>query len=218
MISGCSDRKSCHFLESTSRTSKELALMNGYFRMSLLIEKRYIALLLAVIIIIFFSTTLYAQSSGEIIQLSYSNSLLTLTAENADLKNILIRISDEVGIYVRFPDDLKKQVTLELSEVSLNRALKKILKGINHAVIYRFSKKEQKSVISRIYVFEEAKSAPMSRSEQRTSNFIKNYESRIESLKKKLEKVDENSSRGKGYLRQIKSYETRIERLKARLR
>ena len=166
--------------------------------------------------IIFFSTTLYAQSSSEILQLNYKNSLLTLTAENADLKNIQVRISDEAGIYVRFPDDLKKQVTIELSKVSLNQAIKKILKGINHAVIYSFSKKKQKSIISRLYVFKEAKSAPVSRSEQRRWNSMKNYERRIESLKKRLEKVDENSIRGKSYIRQIKSYEDRIVKLKER--
>ena len=62
--------------------------------MSRLIKKRYVSLILKVTFILFFSNTLYAQSSGKIIQLDYKNNLLTLTTENADLKNILIRLSD----------------------------------------------------------------------------------------------------------------------------
>jgi hypothetical protein len=168
--------------------------------------------------IIFFSTTLYAQNSGGIIQLNYNNNLLTLTAEKADLKNILLRLSDEAGVYVNYPNNLKKHVTLELSKVSLDRAIKKILKGINHAVIYSFSKKDQNSEVSRIYIFQKAKSTALSRREQQTANSIKNYEKRIESLKERLSNLDENSRRGKSYLRQIKSYEDRIEKLKERLR
>ena len=186
-------------------------------RMSLLTKKN-VFILLRVTIILFFSNTLHAQGSGKIINLVYKDNHLTLTAENADLKSILLRLSDEAGIYVRFPDDLKKQVTLDMSEVSLDRALKKILKGINHALIYSFSKKDQSSEISKIYIFEKAKSTALSRREQQTANSIRNYERRIESLKERLAKVDENSRRGKSYLRQIKSYEGMIEKLKERLR
>jgi hypothetical protein len=92
------------------------------------------------------------------------------------------------------------------------------LKGINHAIIYSFLKKDQNSEVSRIYIFQKAKSTALSRREQQTANSIKNYEKQIESLKKRLETVDENSRRGKSYLRQIKSYEDRIEKLKERLR
>jgi hypothetical protein len=182
------------------------------------LSKRSFSLLLTLAYFIVLSTPAYAQGTDEMIRVDYKDNLLTLTAVNADLKNVLFRLSDEAGVYVRFPNALKKQVSIELSGVSLDRAIKKLLNGVNHVVVYSSSENRQAHKISRIYVFQESTSVPLSRTEQRTLNSIRNYERRIESIRKRLLTVDENSSRGKSYLRQIKSFETTIERLKARLR
>lgn len=186
--------------------------------MPLCLSKRSFPLLLTLAYFIVLSIPVYAQGTGEVIRMDYKGNLLTLTAVDADLKNVLFRLSDEAGVYVRFPNGLKKKVSIELSGVSLDRAIKKLLNGVNHVVIFSSSEKRQAHKISRIYVFQESTSVPLSRTEQRTFNSIRNYERRIESIRKRLLTVDENSSRGKSYLRQIKSYETRIERLRARLR
>lgn len=181
------------------------------------IINRYFSFFLTWACLVLLSTPGYTQSSNSKIHMDYSNSLLSLTATNADLKTILQRLSDEAGIDIKYPEDLEMQLTINLSEVSLDRAIKKILKGINHAVIYSSSEKMKKSKIARIYVFEEAQSTPVNPREQRTLNSIKNYERRIESLRKRLETVDENSDRGKSYQKRIKSYEDMIEKLKANL-
>ncbi|MEA3361637.1 MAG: hypothetical protein U9R17_19810 [Thermodesulfobacteriota bacterium] len=156
---------------------------------------------------------LYAQSSHQKIRIRYINNLLTISAKNADLKNILLRLAEKTNIYVNFPIYLKKKITIKKSKIPLREALKRLLVGLNHAIIYSGSSKKQ-ALISEVFVFTKPKkSRKVSGIERLMANRIKV----IESLKKKLSKINENSRRGKGYIRRIRVLKKNIERLKRRL-
>jgi hypothetical protein len=155
------------------------------------------------------------------IQIDYTNNLLTISVQKADLKNVLLKLSEKTGVYVRFPNSLKKQITTKMSDVSLKEVLSKILKGINHAIVYSGSKKNRTSV-SKVFVYMKSKRSGISRGstprEKQISARIKSYERRLESLNEKLSQLDKNSRIGKRYLRQIRSYQNVIENLKRKIR
>ena len=108
-----------------------------------------------------------------------------------------------------------------MSDVSLSIALSKILKGMNHVIIYSGSRKNR-AVVSEVFVYMKSKrSIASSRStprEKQISARIRSYERRLEFLNQKLSRFDKNSRQGKRYLRQIKSYENIIEKLKRKIR
>jgi predicted RNase H-like nuclease (RuvC/YqgF family) len=162
-----------------------------------------------------------AQTFNPNIQIDYTNNLLTLSAKKADLKNVLLKLSEKTGIYVRFPNSLKKQITTKMSEVSLKEALSKILKGMNHAIVYSGSKKNR-TVVSEVFVYMKPNKSILSRrSTSRNKQIearIRSYERRLDSLNEKLSKFDKNGRQGKRYLRQIRSYQNVIESLKKRIR
>lgn len=183
---------------------------------------RYKFLQIFIFLIYFTSvnSSIYAQASNIKFRIDYNNNLLTVSAQDADLKNILLKIADKTGVYVRFPSSLKKQITIKLSGLSLKETLSRLLKGMNYAVVYSGSRKNQANV-SEVFVFKKVERRISSRAsarERQLSHRIKYYERRLEYLKKKLSKVNKNSRRGKSYLRQIRSYENSLESLKKKSR
>ncbi len=177
-----------------------------------------------IIVTIYFTSIIslsYAQTFNPTIQIDYKNNLLTLSAKKADLKNVLLKLSEKTGIYVRFPNSLKKQITTKMSDVSLGQALSKILKGMNHAIVYSGSKKNR-TVVSEVFVYMKPNKSILSRrSTSRNKQIaarIRSYERRLESLNKKLSQFDKNGRQGKRYLRQIRSYQNIIENLKRKIR
>jgi len=162
-----------------------------------------------------------AQTFNPNIHIDYKDNLLTLSVQKADIKNVLLKLSEKTNIYVVFPNSLKKQITTKISGVSLSQALSKILKGMNHAIIYSGSRKNRASV-SKVFVYMKSKRSGISRGsiprEKQISARIKSYERRLESLNKKLSRLDKNSRIGKRYLRQIRSYQNVIENLKRKIR
>ena len=156
---------------------------------------------------------LHAQSADQKLRITYNNNLLTISAEDADLQNVLLKLADKTNIHVRFPESLKKNITLIIKKISLRDALKLLLKGMNYAIIYSGPDKNQTS-ISKVIVFKEfQKSIQQTANEARIANRIRAYEKQIESLKRNLSRIDENSARGKSYQRRIMVLEKRIERL-----
>jgi predicted RNase H-like nuclease (RuvC/YqgF family) len=153
--------------------------------------------------------------------MEYQNNLLTLSAQKADIKNVLLKLSDKTGIYVRFPESLKKQITTKMSGVSLGEALSKILKGLNHVIIYSGSRKNR-AVVSDVFVYMKSKKSGMSRRsaahEKQIAARIRSYERRLKSLNEKLSRFDENSRQGRRYLKQKRSYENIIENLERKIR
>jgi predicted RNase H-like nuclease (RuvC/YqgF family) len=163
----------------------------------------------------------HAQTINPNLNIEYKNNLLTLSAQKAELKNVLLNLSNKIGIHVRFPKSLEKQITIKMSGVTLREALSKILKGINHVIIYSGSKKNR-AMVSEVYVYMNSKKSIIpSRSASHQKSIaarIRSYERRLKSLNEKLSKFDKNSRQGKRYLRQIRSYENIIENLKRKIR
>lgn len=171
------------------------------------------------------SNLLYAADfSSKNYQLTFENSVLSISADKADLKNILSDIAKSKDISIRYPASLDKKITLKINEVSLKEALERLLKDFNYSIIYSGSKKH--AVISDVYIVDpDTKSSRQNisnarmtdRIRSRITNSIRSYERRIESLEKSLSKVGENSTRGRSYSNRIKSYKRTIERLKSQL-
>jgi hypothetical protein len=163
----------------------------------------------------------YAQTFDPNLRIDYENKLLTLSAQQADLKNILLEISNKTGVYVRFPSSLNKQITTKMSRVSLTKALVKLLKGTNYAIIYSGSGKNH-AVVSKVFVYTKSERSRISgrsiSQDNRLAARIKTYEKRIELMNKKLSHLDKNSRMAKRYVKQIRSYENIIENLKKRIR
>lgn len=173
----------------------------------------------------------YAQTSNPNLRLIYKNNLITISAQNADLKSVLLELADKTNIIVRVPNSLKKQITITLSENSLDEALSRILRDMNYAIIYS-GEKNNRTVISEVLVYNESESSEVSnRSESSNRNInnsiqkprgkkidrsrlIKSLERRLENLNKKLSLGNISSSQRERYLKQIRAYENKIEQLK----
>ena len=173
----------------------------------------------------------YAQTSNPNLSLIYKNNLITISAQNADLKNVLLKLADKTNIIVRIPNSLKKQITITLTENSLDEALSRILRDMNYAIIYS-GEKNNRTVISEVLVYNESESSEVSsRSESSNRNInnsiqkprgkkidrsrlIKSLERRLENLNKKLSLGNISSSQRERYLKQIRAYENKIEQLK----
>lgn len=182
---------------------------------------RLLQLIISVVVFTCVTSLSYAQTFDPNLHVDYQNRLLTLSAQQSDLKNILLEISNKTGIYVRFPSTLKKQITTKMSHVSLRKALVKLLKGTNYAIIYSGSGKNH-AVVSKVFVYTKSE-RPMipDRSisqDNRLAARIRTYEKRIDLMNKKLSHLDKNSRIAKRYVKQIRSYENIIEKLKKRIR
>jgi predicted RNase H-like nuclease (RuvC/YqgF family) len=144
--------------------------------------------------------------------------LINISAQNADLKNVLLELANKTGISVKFSNSLEKRITIKISGYSLNEALSRVLKGLNHVIIYSGSRKNR-NIVSEVLVYKMLKRSRISRPhEKQITKRIKLYERRLESLKKKLSQVGKSSRQGKLYLRQIRSYENIIEKYKRKIR
>ena len=179
-------------------------------------------LLLSLLIYLFAFAAQGAVNAAEgTLQLSYEDHLLSIKAQDADIKTILLKISHETGVFVRFPKNIDKQVSIELVDTPLATALKKLLRGLNHAIIYSFLKKNQNAQVAKVYVFEKSTATSPRRypragnqSQDVIARRIENYEKRIKYLNDRLAKLDANSPQAKRYTRQIESYQRTMDRLK----
>jgi hypothetical protein len=174
------------------------------------------------IVIIYFTFVISlssAQTFKQNLRIEYNKNLITISAQNADLKNVLLKLAKKTNIMVRFPDSLEKKITIKLSKHSLNEALSRILKGLNHAIIYSVSKKNR-TVVSEVLVYNKSVSYKVSnRSKPRgrkinRSRLLKSLERRLKNLNKKYSLGNISSSQRERYLKQIRAYENKIEELK----
>jgi len=176
----------------------------------------------------------YAQTSDPNLRIIYKNNLVTISAQNADLKNVLLELADKTNIIVRVPNSLKKQITIKLSENSLDEALSRILRDMDYAIIYS-GVKNNRTVISEVLVYNNSDSSKISnRSESRDENIndritkprekhidrsrlLKSLERRLNNLNQKLSLGNISSSQRERYLKQIRAYENEIEKLKSEI-
>ena len=155
------------------------------------------------------------------LRMDVHNNQLTLSARNADLKSIMRRLAEETGIAVRYPRALDKKVTVELSDVALERGLRRILKGLNYATVYLRPDDSERASISKVFIFK-AYQGPRRTSRnagRRTliEDRIANYQKRFQSAQRRLNQVAPDSPAGQRLQRQIRSYQRVIERLEQQI-
>jgi hypothetical protein len=189
----------------------------------LLVESKTLALTLIATVLIFVAPTVgttYAQTANRNLTVSFRDNLLSISAQDADLKRILLQVAEVTNIYVSFPKSLDRKITTELAKAPLSGALDRLLIGLNHAIVYS-GPGTREAVIAEVFVLSKPATtrtpSPSRGNVRRITNRIKVYERQIESLKRNLSKTDKDSRRGKQYSRRIKNLEKNIERLEARL-
>jgi len=156
---------------------------------------------------------------GSTLQLHVQDNLLSLEAADADLSAILQRLGEAAGIDFKFPKELEKKITLQISDVRLETALKRILKGLNYATVYSVAASGDSSRISAVYIYGKHKGG--SRASQSTireseaQHSISDYEKRIRVVQQRLDRVGRDSQAGRRYQEEIENYQRLIERLRA---
>jgi len=190
------------------------------------------------------SSPIYAQSNNQKILISYKNDLLSISTKDADLKKVLLKLSEKTNINIKLPVDIDKKITINKNGISLGEGLKYILKNLNHIILYS-GIKNNKLMISRVIVFSESKKSTkltdsktqaassktqaassetqaassviqLPNSEMQAADIIKGYEKQIEILKKELSTIPENSRRRKHYIKRIIILEKLIENYESR--
>jgi hypothetical protein len=155
----------------------------------------------------------------------YNRGLLTLSVENVNLKHVLTAMAEETGITVWYPRDLEKPITTEFNDLPLQQGLRRILRGMNYALIYSPSTTDKKRgevpagvfVLSRHGRRARQTFRPSTRPrtpEERRAAAIESYERRLNNLEHQLSRMNINSSQGQAIQRQIRMFERRIERLR----
>jgi hypothetical protein len=154
-----------------------------------------------------------ANAADAKLQVKYQNRRLTIAAENADIKTVLSRIAEKTNILIRIPNSITKRITCNKQKASLKEALQSLLRGINHAIIYR-KQNQAESSIAKVLVYPQATlSTADINANRRLDGRIRSYGRQIDALKKRLSQVDPNSTRGKNYTRRIRGIEQKMERL-----
>jgi hypothetical protein len=176
------------------------------------------------------SSSLYAQSNNPKIFIGYKNDLLSISTKDADLREVLLKLSDKTNIKVKLPVNINKKITINKNGISLAQGLEYILKDLNHIILYS-GIKNNRLMISRVIVFSGSKKSTkltdsetqaagseiqLPDNEMQTVDIIKGYEKQIEIMKKKLSTIAENSRRRKQYINRIKRLEKFIEHYESR--
>jgi ribosomal protein L24 len=161
-------------------------------------------------------------ASGSALQLQFRENRLSISADDADIQTVLLRVSEETGIFIRFPKALQKKISITLSSVTLEHALKSLLKGLNYATVFSISENEDKIRISKVYIFkgykETARTRRLARRERQNRNRINQYKKRIESIQRRLNDVSNNSAAARRLKRQLQNYQKQIDRLERQIR
>ena len=190
------------------------------------------------------SSSIYAQSNNQKMLISYKNDLLSISTKDADLKKVLLKLSDKTNINIKLPVYMDKKITINKNGISLGEGLESLLKNLNHIILYS-GIKNNKPMISRVIVLSESKKSTkltdsrtqaassetqpansetqaassviqLPNSEMQAADIIKGYEKQIEILKNKLSTIPENSRLRKHYIKRIKILEKFIENYESR--
>ena len=102
------------------------------------------------------SSSIYAQSNNQKILISYKNDLLSISTKDADLKKVLLELSDKTNINIKLPVYMDKKITINKNGISLGEGLEYLLKNLNHIILYS-GIKNNKPMISRVIVLSESK-------------------------------------------------------------
>lgn len=162
-----------------------------------------------------------ANAFAQDFSMHYDKGRISISAQNADIKTVLAAIARETKIFIRFPQTLKKQITMELSAVSVRKALRRILKGQDYAIVYSASKNDRnRNSVSEVYVLPqqwgENRAAVIPAQDRRQEAAIRNSKKRLDSLRNRLEKTEQGSRAANIITRQIRSVERTLQRLERR--
>ena len=105
-------------------------------------------------------------------------------------------------------------MTFREDEITLRKALRRLLNGLNFAITYSEPSKNN-STVTGVYVFNKSKKANVNY--RRINDQINALERQILLYKTKLSEVGENSKRGKIYLTRIINIENNIKSLERQL-
>jgi hypothetical protein len=134
-------------------------------------------------------------------------------------------LAEETGITVWYPRHLEKPITTEFNDLPLQQGLRRILRGMNYALIYSPSSTDKKrgEVPAGVYVLSKQSirsrrtfrpSARPKTPEERRAAAIESYRKRLDMLEEQMARVGMNSPWGQSIQRQIRRFERRIERLR----
>lgn len=156
----------------------------------------------------------YAQGSSIELHIREDDRSLQIVAEGADIKNVLSELAIAANIAITYPVSLEKRITMDKRGLSVSGALKVLLKGINHVILYSGPTSKKAKVEKVLVLRKKTKRQPISRRKERVLNRrIKAYQRQIDSLKRRLASLDANSQQGKRYLNRINRLENNVERL-----
>lgn len=163
------------------------------------------------------------QDQGRELYIEYNRDLLSLSAENVNLKHVLTAVAEETGISVWYLKDSEKPITTDFNELPLQQGLRRILRGMNYALIYSPSPERKRGEVpSGVFVLSKQggrsrrtfrPSARPRNSEERRAAAIASYRKRLDILEQQMARVGMNSPRGKAIQRQIRQFERLIEKL-----
>jgi hypothetical protein len=160
----------------------------------------------------------HAQDSSLALNISQDDRSLQIVAEGADLKKVLSALASAANIAITYPIALDKKVFLDKRGLSVGEALRLLLKGMNHVIIYSGPSSKKANVKKVLVLGKKTKRQPISQRKARQLNQRKKaYQRQIESLKRRLAKLDPNSQRGKRYLNRINRLESSIEGLQRQM-
>jgi hypothetical protein len=77
------------------------------------------------------------------IKVDWNKGRLSVSAENAELSQVLREIAQRTGIRIRGSQDIGQRVSIHLSDVSLEKGLKSLLAGVDYAVLGDISSPEK---------------------------------------------------------------------------
>lgn len=173
---------------------------------------------LALLLVLGMAGRIHAASPGGTgVQIRQHNGRFTIAATDTNLKTVLFKLAEIAGITIRVPASLDRKVTIEQDGLPLKGVLERLLKGLNHVIVYA-GKNRQAASITRVLVMSRARPRPpMTAARKRLTGQIAGYERRIESLRQRLSRLDAGSRRAQRYQRRIDALERSIRRMQDRV-
>jgi hypothetical protein len=156
-----------------------------------------------------------AQDVSQGFQLRCRNGRVMLRAEEAELRELLLDLGDQVNIPIQVPLSLEKRITLDVADVSIHRAFRILLKDLNHAIVY--ANRKRATGIDRVFVFSKGKRAvPSKRVTGRAAGRIRNVQRQLDALRNRMSHVGEDSRQGRFLQSRIGRMEKTLERLQGK--
>jgi hypothetical protein len=101
--------------------------------------------------VLFFISTVLSSGQAQDLRprVTYEKGLLSASARNIDLKELLAMVAERTKIQISSPEPIQKTVTVEFSNLPLEKGLSLILKDVNH--IFMFSQSDSKTEAETLY-------------------------------------------------------------------